>query len=439
MGTRATELRAGPIRCRFADGELRYVKVGSHELVRRVFMGVRTKTWDTIVPRLTRVKIDKMADRFHIDLEAVCEREKAGYDSDGFYKWSGTIHGYPDGTIKFTVTGAPTRDFETGRLGLCVLFGTPEVCGTDYQIVSKDGRTRTGTFPAPVNFPLMFEPDFVELINFRDDTHRVKVAADGDCVFSMEDQRNFGDTSFKAYAPLDYAYPNLKAGDTKTQSITITPSGYIGSAGDAPPEVTYLTRGALTDARVPQLKLGSKGERNWFITVNQERDKTRAASAVSFAYFPVEHLYDDDVCWENVPCIQELAESARKIAPGKPIDIHHIALTLTHPRPTPEPRNQDAFGAAWAAACIKYASLAGVRSATFDFGPGPATDLVRAFAGFAGQPIRTVNVASGALIPPVEAFGIGEKTVVINKTDAPQRTTLDGRPLPLGPYEVKLV
>ena len=412
------ELKAGPLRCKFADGELRYLKLGDTELVRRVFFGVRTKTWDTLVPKLTRCDIAQTPDTFTIALEARCERGAAGFDSDGAFAWSGKIEGKRDGTITFSVTGAPTRDFETNRIGLCVLFGTPTVCGQKYELAGKDGP-RSGIFPVSVNAPLTFEENFHELRY-----GNVKVSATGDGLFSMEDQRNFADSSFKAYITMPYAYPELKKGEAHTQTVTIA---LTGSTPPIKPQLgTVLTVGdTVTSCAFPEIRMGSTGERNWFHGINHDREKAKAAPSISFAYFPVEHLYDDDTCWENVPVITELAESARQFAPGKPIDIHHIALTLTHPRPAPEPRNASPMGAAWAAACLKYAALAGVRSTTFDVGPGHASRVLKALQPLVGKPFRHVSTRSAALITPIDAYGIGESVIIINKTAIRQQATLE--------------
>ena len=414
------ELSAGPLRCKFADGELRYIKLGDTEVVRRVFFAVRTKTWDTLTPKLSNLDISRTETGFSIVFDARCERGAAGFDSDGAFSWSGKIEGKRDGTITFSVTGAPTRDFATNRIGICVLFGTPTVCGQKYTLTGKDGP-RTGTFPKSVNAPLTFEDNFSELRY-----GNVRVSATGDGLFSMEDQRNFADSSFKAYQTMPYAYPNLTKGDVRTQTITIKPEGFLQAVKQRESKTTQLVLGEpLAYAILPEIRMGSTGERNWFHGINHDREKAKAAESVSFAYFPTEHLYDDDTCWENVPVITELAESARQFAPGKPIDIHHIALTLTHPRPAPEPRNASPMGAAWAAACLKYAALAGVRSTTFDMGPGHASRVLKALQPLIGKPFRHVSIRSTALVTPLDAYGIGESVIIINKTGVRQQATLE--------------
>jgi hypothetical protein len=424
MANDAVELSAGPVRLRLADGELRYVSVGSEEVVRRVFFAVRTKSWDTVTPKFESVDITHGKDGFQIALKARCTGLE-GVD----YSWDAEIMGRGDGTITFKVSGLPNTDFETNRIGICVLFGTPTVCGERYELSGKEGKTRSGIFPVSVNAPLTFEPDFTQL---RSPRTEVSVTGSDGTIFSMEDQRNFADSSFKAYAPLPYAYPTCKKGERYEATVTIRPR-LAPNAPLKPVGNTRLTFDTSAIGRLPQLKTGSTGERNWFHGVNHEREKYQSQPAISFAYFPTEHLFDDDTCWENVPVIVELAESARKIYGPKPIDIHHIALDPTHARPRRDPRNASSFGSAWTAACLKYAALANVRSATFDLGPGHSTRLLKRLEQLIGQPVASPRVQTDALVAPVDACLIARETVVLwNKTRTRQRVALAG--ISTGPW-----
>lgn len=418
MSNEAVELAAGPVRLRLADGELHYVSAGSEEVIRRIFFAVRTGTWDTVTPKFETVNITRGKDGFQVALKARC----TGL-GDVDYSWEAEILGAGDGTITFKASGAPNVDMKSNRIGLCVLFGTPTVCGERYEVTTKDGSKRSNTFPVAVNAPLMFEPEFTEL---RSPRATVTLVGSPGTLFSMEDQRNFADASFKAYAPLPYSYPNCKKEERYEQTITIRPRLTPKAPKPAVKETT-LTFGTTSAGRLPQIKTGSTGERNGFHGVNHDRDKYKEQPTISFAYFPTEHLFDDDTCWENVPVIVELAESARKIYGPKPIDIHHIALDPTNPRPRRDPRNTSPFGAAWAAACLKYAGLAGVRSATFDFGPGHSGRLLKRLERLSDLPVTAGQVETNELVPPVDGFLIGKETVVLwNKTATRQRVALKG-------------
>lgn len=436
MDIATTELRAGPLRCRFTDGELRYLRIGNVELVRRIYFAVRTKTWDTLIPAFPNFSCELGEDRFVIRFDAVAERGATGYDSDGGYKWSAEIFGEADGTIRYRVAGAPTRDFDGNRVGLCVLFPTPDVCGSEYELVNEAGETKEGVFPKLVNAPLTFEERFLRIRSRRGPGQGMLVNLEGDGIFSMEDQRNFADSSFKAYATLPYAYPKLRAGQRFVQEITLSPEGYPAyKYGDD--DQSYVQAPEGPTGTMPRLMPSSKGERTWFHGVNHNRDKPRAADAVSFSYFPVEHLADDDTCWENAPCIVELAESARQIAPGKPIDITHVGIKTSHPSPRKDPRNSGPFGAAWAATAAAYSALAGVRSVAFDMGPGAGSKMVGRLAALQGKPVRALRISHAGLVPPIIGFEVGGRPMLINRTNEMQRVALGGKGLWLEPWEVR--
>lgn len=422
------ELHAGPVRCRFADGELRYLKIGPTEIVRRVFFAVRSKTWDTPYPKFAKSKVTKTENSFLIELEAEIERPMTGYDSDAGYRWSGKIEGHADGTITFWASGEPSRDFVSNRIGLCILFGSPEASERPYQLVGADGAKRPGVFPKLVNAPLTFEPNFSQLAYRTADGKEVAVSVTGSAgtIFSMEDQRNFGDTSYKAYAPLPYAYPNVKKGKRYEERLTITVSGG-GSVEKKAAAATVLALGEVVPDRVfPTIKQGNAATKNGYHGINHEREKTKAMNPVLWAYYPTEHLFDDDTCWENASCTVAQADTVRSYYPGAELAIDNIKIAPSHPRPAPDPRNAGPFGAAWAALCLKYVALAGIRSAEFAMGSGHAARVLNILTPLKGQPIRTVTATSDTLVVPVEAIGIGKRVLVMNKTGTRQQATLTG-------------
>src|SRR5579884_2660631 len=108
---KAVQLRAGPIRLKFQDGELRYINVGDKEIVRRIYFGVRDPNWNTAMPKFTTMQVDRGDDHFTINLAADCRLDPV------FYQWTGTITGTADGKISFHVEGAPAADFDSNRIG----------------------------------------------------------------------------------------------------------------------------------------------------------------------------------------------------------------------------------------------------------------------------------------------------------------------------------
>src|SRR5262245_45063598 len=92
-------LRAGSWSMIFEAGDLRYVKLGDREVIRRIYAAVRDRNWGTVLGRLENLKRDVREDAFQIT-----------YDSDHqdhaiHFAWHGEITGASDGTIRFTFDG----------------------------------------------------------------------------------------------------------------------------------------------------------------------------------------------------------------------------------------------------------------------------------------------------------------------------------------------
>ncbi len=41
-------LRAGPLTLSYEAGDLRYIKLGEHEILRRIYVAIRDRNWGTI-------------------------------------------------------------------------------------------------------------------------------------------------------------------------------------------------------------------------------------------------------------------------------------------------------------------------------------------------------------------------------------------------------
>ena len=405
------ELSAGPLRMRLEEGELRYIKIGDAEIVRRIYFAVRTGEWATVSPRFELYNVQNSSSSFRVSLKAVC-KGIGGAD----YTWNGEIEGRSDGSISFHATGVANVAMKSNRIGLCVLLGTPTVCNESYVALSPEGRRIGGTFPEFVNAPLMFEPNFTEIIVSPSDSQKIVVGLtqSSEAIFSMEDQRNFGDSSFKAYAPLKYAYPDVRAGETYSETVTLSTTGF--------PSRTSTKRAAVLDFSegpggfLPKLAVPSPEGRNFF-EVNHDREKTRTGSAVAFPFTPHTHLSDDDTAWENLASLPEQVASARKIAPGKPIDISQLTLGISRRGSAPDPRRASPFGAAWLAAFLGEAALAGVRSVGAPpVGSGHSDRIVALLGPLAGQRVVMAAFASYDLTSTVSGYSVGPNFVVVNRT-----------------------
>lgn len=98
-------LRAGPLELVFHDGDLRRIRWGDREVVRRIHGAVRDRDWGTVPGRITGLEIDAGDDSFRIHYT----RE---HRADGIhFVWQATISGDRDGTLRFGFDGEARSNF----------------------------------------------------------------------------------------------------------------------------------------------------------------------------------------------------------------------------------------------------------------------------------------------------------------------------------------
>ncbi len=195
-------LRAGPLAMVFEGGDLRYIKLGEHEIIRRIYAAVRDRNWGTVPAEISDLQAAVLPDRFQITYTSAHRR-------DGIhFVWRAGITGSSDGAIRFTFDGEAKTTFMRNRIGFCVLH--PADCaGMRCRVERSAGP------PAELTFPRLVEaaqpaPGFHDLTAL---AHEVapetwaELCFDGDR-FEMEDQRNWIDASFKTFCtPLHLPYP----------------------------------------------------------------------------------------------------------------------------------------------------------------------------------------------------------------------------------------
>lgn len=220
-------LRAGPLTMVFdADNVfLRYIRVGTHEVLRGINAPIRNQNWATIPPEVSNLRVDQRDDSFTVTFNVACKQ------ADIDFRWIGSIVGSNRGEIEFTFDGEAHSTFRRNRIGFCVLHG-PSVAGQPWLLETVDGKKSEGRFP---KFISPHQP----AKNLRAITHdvspglRARVEFEGE-IFEMEDQRNWTDASFKTYCtPLEIPYPVEIPKKTKvSQKIRIS------LLGDIPDETT---------------------------------------------------------------------------------------------------------------------------------------------------------------------------------------------------------
>ena len=302
-------LQAGPIRVKLEDGELRYFYVGDKEIARRIYFGVRDAKWATAMPTFSKITVEKADDHFTVKLAANCKMDAIDFS------WTGIITGSADGKITFQITGTPNNDFESNRIGLCVLFGVHSLGG---QAFETDGAVSKGEFPNLVS-PTLVAAKFHNLQYTTKTGLGVSCSLDG-ATFDMEDQRNWGDSSWKAYAPLQLTrYKKISKGDVKTETVTIAVAGTI-DAKATPQEPVHVKLGQATaGARIPAIVALPAGKVPEFteISFNRDQEYKDRQKQSPWSYIPTTHLPDEDVIMENLPAVTSIRrEPVKSINPN---------------------------------------------------------------------------------------------------------------------------
>ena len=249
-----TTLHAGRLTAVLDGVDLRYVKLGEVELVRRIYVAVRDRNWNTIPGMASELEIDAQDDSFEVRFSIRHE----SHDTD--FSWRGRIAGSPDGRIAFTMDGRADRDMLYNRIGFCVLQPPREYAGRPFRGVTPNGPVE-GTLPllvAPQGFENgVYVPIFPSVSRLEVDLENGPTALfefEGD-LFETEDQRNWSDASFKTYCtPLALGFPReLKKGQALAQTVTVSAAGGADAAAERPP--LRLDVGGPTGEHVPPVGL----------------------------------------------------------------------------------------------------------------------------------------------------------------------------------------
>ncbi len=253
-------LRAGPLSLIYEGGDLRYIRLGDHEILRRVYVAVRDHNWGTVLPVLSNVQLERGPDSFRITYD-VENRQ----DNIHFF-WRGTLTGDPAGKICFTMDGASRSTFRRNRIGFCILH--PMDCaGAPARVEHVDGTVDETVFPRAIGPQLVIDGQIKPVYPFEEMQalgHEIRpglwaeVRFEGD-IFETEDQRNWTDASFKTYStPLRLPFPvEVPAGTPIHQAVTLTLNGEIpASPVEAGETGLTLTVGTGPARPLPRLGLG---------------------------------------------------------------------------------------------------------------------------------------------------------------------------------------
>jgi D-apionolactonase len=207
-------LQAGNIQVGFENGALRTFKIKEIEILRMVYFAVRNANWGTYEPQIKNLEIESSKNSFSINYDAFFEENKTVFSS-----WKVAIKGFSDSRIEFEIEGSALRDFQTNRAGFCVLHPIENIAGNEVQIIHTDDEIERLNFPKNI---APHQPFFdIKKMVWELPNSVCQLDFEGD-IFETEDQRNWGDASFKTYCtPLALPFPKLvKKGDIIHQKIS---------------------------------------------------------------------------------------------------------------------------------------------------------------------------------------------------------------------------
>ncbi len=243
-------LRAGPLSLIFIAGEIRNIRIGDREILRRVYVAVRDRNWRTVPTSLLNVHKTISGESFELEFEV--EHKREGID----FCWRGSVGGRSDGTIAFTMEGCAKSTFWRNRIGFCVLHPSAEWAGTSCLVETVDGNRMDGEFPRVISPGKVFS-------RIRAISHEVlpgvwaEVRLEGD-TYEMEDQRNWGDASYKTYCPpLNLPFPTeIYAGGTVAQAVKLMIQGDTSRIGSAPADEPIVVELREKSIPLPRIGLG---------------------------------------------------------------------------------------------------------------------------------------------------------------------------------------
>ncbi|MCX6049122.1 MAG: hypothetical protein NT075_28815, partial [Chloroflexi bacterium] len=249
----------------YENGDLRSIKLGDQEILRRIYVAVRDRNWSTVPNLIAHVQMVVDSDAFQITYTV------ENHQGDIDFRWRGAIQGDCAGTLTFQMDGEAHSTFLRNRIGFCVLH--PMHCaGVVARITYTDGQMEMSAFPVAIAPQLVVNGEIKPVSPFNEMqavAHEVtpdlwaEVRFSGD-IFEMEDQRNWTDASYKTYStPLRLPFPaEIQQGTKITQAITLTLIGEGKTSlpaalpTAAPQTIPFQRKLSAVSQPVPQLGLG---------------------------------------------------------------------------------------------------------------------------------------------------------------------------------------
>ncbi len=387
-------LSAGPLSLIYQGGDLRYIRVGNREIIRRIYVAVRDQHWGTIPATFSRVTMDVQLNAFRIHYRA----EHVQGDVD--FAWTASIIGSMDGTITFTMSGEARSTFLRNRIGFCVLHPM-SAAGDPVMVRHINGTITEGYLPELIAPHQPFK-EIATIAHAFEQGMRCEVMFSGE-VFEMEDQRNWTDASYKTYGtPLEKPYPvEIEAGTRIEQSVTVRHSGVPVEATPPPESLTFMLADEVM-GKLPDIGL----------SVSADQKPLTPEQIHYFKRLNLSHLRAELRQSNTAESLRRADSSARALGLPLEIALYVEEVDLDMVRGWLDAVKLDVCR--WvilresADACITAGDVKRVRHALADLTPGAA------FGGGADQnftelnrnrpDVETFDFVSYALNPQVHAF-----------------------------------
>jgi hypothetical protein len=190
-----------------------------HEILRRIFITVRDARWRELAPTRLHCALDERLGLINIDADH--------HNEDVEFKWQGSLQLNPDErVVRFQFEGIALKTMHVCRLGLVVLHPVDAMRGATLTTRGRGGQqvlaVPDGIAPQQIidGFPAGMTEPFSSMTLEHPHIGRLDLHFGGD-EFELEDQRNWGDASFKTYCtPLRLGFPRtVEQGTRITQSL----------------------------------------------------------------------------------------------------------------------------------------------------------------------------------------------------------------------------
>lgn len=212
-------LQAGKYAFLYEHGSIRQLKHEGKEVVRMIYFALRDHNWGTF----DKVIFDEVVQKEDTSFQIHYKCNHVDETSTPIFEWEVAISGAENGTINFEILGKALTDVWSNRAGFCVLHPIKGLTNQPVLIEHEDGSFSTSRFPKYIS-P---EDPFLLIRSIKwqvAEGAAYQMDFEGD-TFETEDQRNWGDASFKTFCtPLSKPFPVLhKEGNTVFQRITLQP------------------------------------------------------------------------------------------------------------------------------------------------------------------------------------------------------------------------